>query len=216
MTARAYIELLAEGEGRYRNGFGEIVQLETTYLYPMLKSSDLANPRGKPSRYMLITQHQIGQDTSGIAQKAPRTWDYLQSYGHLLDRRASSIYRNRPRFSIFGVGPYSFAPWKVAISGFYKQLAFRHVGPTDGRPVMLDDTCYFLPCNTRQDASLLIKLLRTQAARDFYLSRIFWDAKRPITAQLLKSLNLKALAHQEGVPLPMWSDSLPSASSMRH
>ncbi len=74
---------------------------------------------------MLITQHTTGADTSRIAQKAPHTWDYLQSYAHLLDRRASSIYRNRPRFSIFGVGPYSFAPWKVATFGFYKQLAFR-------------------------------------------------------------------------------------------
>lgn len=184
------IELRPEGVGHYRNGFGEKVRLEATFLYPMLKSSDLAKPNDRTSRFMLVTQDGVGHDTSQIARQAPLAWDYLQSHAGLLDSRASSIYRNRPRFSIFGVGPYSFAPWKVAISGFYKQLAFRQVGPAEGKPVVLNDTCYFLPCHTREDAARLTGLLQTQTARDFYESRIFWDAKRPITAGLLKRLNL--------------------------
>ena len=200
------IELWPEGDGHFRNGFGEVVRLETDYLYPMLKSSDLAKPVPGPTRYMLVTQHTVGADTSRIAQEAPHTWSYLQSHGHLLDRRASSIYRDRSRFSIFGVGPYSFSPWKVATSGFYKQLAFRCVGPADGKPVVLDDTCYFLPCHTQRDSELLTQLLNSRASKGFFRSRVFWDAKRPITAQLLKGLDLGALADQEGVPLPVWSD----------
>lgn len=200
------IELWPQGNGHFRNGFGEIVRLEATYLYPMLKSSDLTRPVPRPSRYMLVPQHTVGEDTLRIAQKAPRTWSYLQSYGHLLDRRASSIYRDRSRFSVFGVGPYSFTPWKVAISGFYKQLAFRCIGPTEGKPVVLDDTCYFLPCHTQRDSELLAQLLNSRASKGFFQSRVFWDAKRPITAQLLKGLDLGALADQEGVSLPVWSD----------
>ncbi len=200
------IELWSEGDGRFRNGFGEVVRLEATYLYPMLKSSDLTKPVPTPSRHMLVTQHTVGEDTSGIAQKAPHTWRYLQSYADLLDRRASSIYRNRPRFSIFGVGPYGFAPWKVATSGFYKQLAFRCVGPSGGKPVVLDDTCYFLPCRTQRDSELLLQLLNSRASKGFFRSSIFWDAKRPITAQLLRGLDLGSLADQEGVSLPVWSN----------
>ena len=99
-----------------------------------------------------------------IKREAPRTWDYLQSHADRLDARASSIYRNRPRFSVFGVGPYSFAPWKVAISGFYKRLDFRCVGPVEDKPVVLDDTCYFLPCRTEHDARLLAELLNYSQA----------------------------------------------------
>ena len=200
------IELWPHGDGRFRNGFGEVVRLETTYLYPMLKSSDLAKAASTPSRYMLVTQRAVGEDTSGIAREAPHTWSYLQSHAHLLDRRASSIYRNRPRFSIFGVGPYSFAPWKVAISGFYKQLAFRCVGPSDSKPVVVDDTCYFLPSRTQRDCELLTRLLNSPASNGFFRSCIFWDAKRPITAQLLRGLDLGVLADQEGLSLPVWSD----------
>ena len=119
----------------------------------------------------------------------------------------SSIYRSRPRFSVFGVGPYSFAPWKVAISGFYKHLNFRCIGPIEGKPVVLDDTCYFLPCQTEHDARIIAQLLNSQTAKGFFRSFIFWDAKRPVTAQLLASLDLAALAEDAGISLPVWVDA---------
>ena len=103
-----------------------------------------------------------------------------------MKKRGSSIYRNRPPFSVFGVGDYSFAPWKVAISGFYKKLEFVVLGPVKGRPVVLDDTSYFLPCQTKEQAEYLTTLLNSPAARSFYKALIFWDSKRPITADLLR------------------------------
>ena len=201
------MELCPRGCDDFENGLGEVVNLESTYLYPMLKSSELMKPHPTPSRYMLVTQRSVGEDTSRIERKAPRIWAYLQSHADRLDGRASSIYRNRPRFSVFGVGPYSFAPWKVAISGFYKRLDFRCVGPFEAKPVVLDDTCYFLPCQTEHDAKLLAELLNSKAAKGFFRSFIFWDAKRPITAQLLANLNLRMLATEAGVSLPAGSDA---------
>ncbi len=49
-----------------------------------------------------------------------------------------SIYQNRPRFAVFGVGPYSFAPWKVVISGLCKVPNFVVVPPMNGRPFTVD------------------------------------------------------------------------------
>ena len=132
---------------------------------------------------MLVTQRTVGEDTVAIADEAPLTWRYLESHANFLDARASSIYRNRPRFSVFGIGEYSFAPWKVAISGFYKSLEFRIVAPKEGRPVVLDDTCYFLSCGTEEEAEVLAALLNSEAARGFFRSFVFWDAKRPDNGQ---------------------------------
>ena len=42
-------------EGMYVNGLGEVVRLEGQFLYPMMKSSELAR-RTTPSRMMLVTQ----------------------------------------------------------------------------------------------------------------------------------------------------------------
>lgn len=201
------MELRPKGGDNFENGLGEVVSLEPTYLYPMLKSSELMKPHPIPLRHMLVTQRFVGEDTLRIRRDAHRTWDYLLSHADDLDSRASVIYRNQPRFSVFGVGSYSFAPWKVAISGFYKRLEFRCVAPVKNKPVVLDDTCYFLPCHTERDARVLAELLNSEPARGFFRSFIFWDAKRPITAQLLADLDLGILASEVGISLPVWSDN---------
>ena len=96
------------------------------------------------------------------------------------------------------MGAYSFSPWKVAIAGLYKTLRFVKIAPLNGRPVLLDDTCYFLPCETEADCDLLIELLSSPPATEFYRSLAFWDAKRPITAKLLNQLDLVAVARRLG------------------
>lgn len=184
----------------YRNGFGELVDLEGRYLFPLLKSSDIANsPDPCPSRWMLVTQQVIGENTDQIRHLAPKTWKYLQQHADLLSERASSVYRNRPKFSVFGVGDYSFAPWKVAISGFYKNLAFRVVGPRAGKPVVLDDTCYFVACRTEDEAGFLAELLNSEIAGDFFSAYIFWDHKRPVTLDILRRLDFLRLAQELNV-----------------
>ena len=194
---------LRETGSQYRNGLGETVRLERDYLYPMLKSSDLARSGDtRPSRYMLTPQRFVGEATEPIEQRAPQTWQYLVSHDEYFERRASSIYRNRPRFSIFGVGEYSFAPWKVAVSGFYKSLRFSAVGPASGKPVVFDDTCYFLPCETQAEAVATADLLNSPIAQEFFSAFVFWDAKRPITVELLQRLDLYALANELGREAP--------------
>ena len=147
---------------------------------------------------MLVTQRTVGAETSVISVVAPKTWEYLKRHGGFLDRRASSIYRNRARFSVFGVGDYTFASWKVCISGFYKKLQFAIVGPYQGKPVVLDDTSYFVSCQSEQEAHFIAKLLNSAPAREFYSAFVFWDAKRPITIDLLRRLDLSAVARELG------------------
>ena len=192
------MELRKEGTW-YRNGLGQLVDLEDDYLFPMLKSSELANGRTQePSRLMLVPQKATGDDTNMIRVLAPKTWKYLQEHGETLDRRASSIYRNRPRFSVFGVGEYTFSPWKVAISGFYKRLHFATIGSVAGKPIVPDDTGYFVSCHSEEEAAYLASLLNSDTAREFFSAYIFWDAKRPITVDVLKRLDLSTLARELG------------------
>ncbi len=148
-------------DGTLCNGFGEIVDIEDNYIFPLLKSSDISNGRINSRGFMLVTQQTIGEDTTKIRTKAPKTWTYLESYASLLQKRSSSIYRNKPAFSIFGVGDYSFTSWKIAISGFYKKINFTKVGPVSQRPAVFDDTVYFLSCSNEEEAEFLFSLLNS-------------------------------------------------------
>ncbi len=185
--------------GAWRNARGERVDIEPDCLFPMLKASDLDKGRvAEPRRWMLVTQDRIRDDPAALAVRAPRTWAYLQANLARFERRASTIYKGRPQFSMFGIGDYSFSLWKVGIAGLSKRLGFRVIGPHAGRPVVLDDTCYFLSCASRTEAEFVAELLDSRAAREFYEAIAFWDAKRPITVELLRRLNLDNLAHALG------------------
>jgi hypothetical protein len=186
------MELHRDGSS-WRNAMGEDVAIEDVVVYPMLKSSDVAKGHADAARGVIVPQHALGEDTSALKSIAPRAWAYLTRHRELLMGRKSSIYRGQPDFAIFGIGPYSFAPWKIAISGMYKRCAFTMVGPVDGRPVMLDDTCYFLPFETEAGARRALNALRSPLASDFFAARIFWDSKRPINKALLQQLDLHAL-----------------------
>jgi hypothetical protein len=197
---RATQHLSGRCEPQWRSGIkhdcAEVMEgqlpVEETVLFPLLKSSDLAN--GRPaSRKLLVTQRSLSDDPRRLEKLAPRAWAYLKANRRKLDARKSSIYRRRPPFSIFGVGDYSFAPWKVAVSGLYKRLSFALVGPTAGKPTLLDDTCYFLPFERERDARRALEALKSDEARAFFEARIFWDAKRPITKAVLQQLDLQQL-----------------------
>lgn len=192
------MELEKTNDG-YRNGNGITIALEDLYIYPLFKSSDISNNRITTCRkYLLVTQHLVGEDTAHIEHNAPTTWQYLQDNADAFAKRGSSIYRNRPPFSIFGVGHYTFTPWKVAISGFYKKVVFTAIRSIDDRPAVFDDTVYFLSCWSQNEAVFLTEILNSSIATEFLSSMIFWNDKRPITIDLLKRLDIAALARELG------------------
>lgn len=193
------MELTREENGILRNGLGDAVEVEPDLLFPMLKSSDVAKGIARGDRYMIITQRKIGADTSEIAATAPATWAYLNDHAHRLDARGSVIYRGKPRFCIFGVGDYTFAPWKVAISGFYKSVRFSKFGPLEGKPVVFDDTIYFLPCRSEAEADLVLALVRSEPYRALLASMTFAGEKRPITTDLLRRISLEKVAASIGL-----------------
>ena len=185
-------ELTPNGPG-FENDQGVKVDIEEEVVFPLLKSSDLAQHR-QPQRWLLVPQRAMTESPKALKSSAPKAWEYLVAHSMALSRRGSSIYRKRPPFSIFGVGAYSFSPWKIGISGFYKKLDFVLIPQFRGRSVVLDDTCYFFSCNTEQECQTLHQLVQSKEAHEFLSSLVFWDAKRPITAQILNALDLKVLA----------------------
>lgn len=193
------MELTRQSGDGFINGDGFEVSLEENYTYPLLKSSDIGNQRTQQVRkYLIVPQRTVGEDTHRIREVAPKTWDYLQANRERLAQRSSSIYRNRPPFSIFGVGDYTYAPWKVAISGFYKKLDFAVIGPIENKPVVFDDTVYFLACSSQPEAEFVAALLNSETAAQFFHAMIFWEDKRPITIEILQRLNIQALASALG------------------
>jgi len=177
--------------GGFRNALGEEFELEEDLIYGILKSSDLKNDRvSNPRKYTIITQQRIGNETNHILEKLPKTKAYLHRHKDYFLKRKSSVYNGKPMFSIFGVGDYSFKPYKVAIAGLYKQTRFTLVD-ANGTVLMLDDTCYYIGFDNNIDAQITQFLLNKPETQEFIQSFVFTDTKRTITKELLMRIGLK-------------------------
>jgi len=183
---------LEQVNGYFVNSIGEQINLESNLVYGLLKSSDLKGDETNTYRKsIIITQHRIGQETKYIKDKFPLTFKYLNSHKKLFEKRKSSIYKDKPDFSIFGIGDYSFTNYKVAVSGLYKSTHFTLVYPDNSKPIMLDDTCYFIGFDQLKMAQIAHYLLNSDIVQKFLKSIIFSDSKRPINKDILMRIDFE-------------------------
>ena len=183
---------LKQVNGHFINGLGTEIKLENDLIFGLLKSSDLKEERTNRFRKLtIITQSKIGQDTGYIKEKYPLTYNYLNNHKAFFEKRKSSIYKGKPNFSIFGIGDYSFADYKVAISGLYKSTHFTLVTPNDTKPIMLDDTCYFIGFDNLKMAQIAHFIVNSDFVQKFLKSIIFSDSKRSINKDTLMRINFE-------------------------
>jgi hypothetical protein len=146
--------------------------VESTHLFPLLRGEGVRPFRAAPDpelRILVPQRGMHGDDDLPVA--APRTHRFLAGFEEILSRRSS--YRRfqqrtgAPYWSLWTVGPYTFAPYKVAwreLSG--GRFAAAYVGsvadPLVGAKVVVPDhKVYFVPCDTEDEAAYLTGFLNS-------------------------------------------------------
>lgn len=176
--------------GTLQNKQKEEVQIEDDIVFPLIKSSMFKAPVIHSfSKFVIVTQKKAREDTEHLEQEVPKTWEYLKDNIELFEKRKSSIYRGAPLFSMFGVGDYSYSKYKVGVSGFYKQPLFSVLYSDDNKPVMTDDTSYFICFDSYDMAYVAMLLLNSKKVQGFLTSIAFLDAKRPYTKKVLERID---------------------------
>ena len=183
-------------DGTFQNGQKETVIIEDDIVFPLIKSSMFKKPVIHSfSKYVIVTQKKVREETQHIEYELPKTWQYLYSNIEKFKSRKSSIYCGAPLFSMFGVGDYSYSKYKVGVSGFYKQPLFSVLYSDDKKPVMTDDTSYFICFDNYDMAYVAMLLLNSERVRDFLTSIAFVDAKRPYTKKVLERIDFDKIVN---------------------
>jgi hypothetical protein len=193
----AKVMVLSRGgrEGGWVNGLGESVDTETERVFPLLRGGALQNRTWPPEQAVILPQSIIGEPTDQLRVTHPRLWRYLEAHAEILDARKSSIYRTQPRFSVFGIGPYTFSGYKVAVASLYRKPTALAIGPWDSKAVVLDDTCYLLPTGSDGElARVVAALLNHDSARSFLGSISNRSSKRTLSKKVLRRLDWQAVA----------------------
>ena len=137
--------------GRLRNGAGEVGRRRGRIRLSADQGGrpDAGRPASGPAERCWSPSSGSATTPSGWRRPAPRLWSLPAMptpSGSIGAGRRSTAAGPRSASSASGRTASPRSRWRSP--GMHKAPAFRAVGPRDGRPVMLDDTCYFLPCST--------------------------------------------------------------------
>ena len=162
--------------------------IEPDLLYPLLRGRDVRRWKAQPSAWILIT-HLPGMGLKAIPEKEmqtdyPRTYGYLKRFEEVLRERAAfkryftrkdkngRIVETGPFYSMFDVGTYTFAPWKVVWPWISKGIRAAVVGLFDGKPVVPEHNAFLVACDALEEALYICALLNSSAG-DFAIRSFF-------------------------------------------
>ncbi len=166
-------------EGAKRKVEAVTVELEPDLLYPLLRGRDVQRWLAKPSLYILMMQDpktRRGIDERIVQQRWPKTWAYLKRFEKPLrersgfkryftrkDKRGQTV-ATGPFYSMFNVGDYTFAPWKVVWREQSAWFTCAAVGPLGEKTVVPDHKLMLVPCSGKEEAYYLSALLNAAPA----------------------------------------------------
>jgi hypothetical protein len=105
-------------------------------------------------------------------KRLENTYKYLKRFEKpLLERAALRRYFTRggkivaPFYSMFDIGSYTFAPWKVVWREQASEMTAAVVGSIEGRPVIPDHKLMLVECNSRSEGHYLCAVLNSAITR---------------------------------------------------
>jgi hypothetical protein len=143
--------------------FDEKPRLEGDLLFPLLRSGDVGENRADPSRWVLLPYSDRGRllEEEELERDYPKAWAYLRKHEKTLTARKSRFAR-KCWYALFGIGPYTFAPYKVV---------WRAMGAKRLEAAVITDAIPnqamhgYIACETREEADYLCGLLNTDEIR---------------------------------------------------
>jgi hypothetical protein len=176
---------------------GLLDEIELTHVYPYLRSKHVVKWGLFGHDRFLIPQRQAGEDNeAALERQTPRTYDYLRRHRDRLEARGSSWFDSGPFYSLFGLGPYTWAPYKVVWCRLGFKPHFAVVSSVDDdclgrKTVVPGDHCMFVGCADEEEAHYLCALLNA-APYQRSLRDLAGDGKASLSKSVVSSLALPA------------------------
>jgi methylase of polypeptide subunit release factors len=159
-------------EGAKREVDSTTACLEPDLVYPLLRNRDVQCWKAQPSLYILMMQDpqtRRGLDATLVQQRYPKTWAYLKRFEKDLRERSgfqryftrkqgSQVIETAPFYSMFNVGEYTFAPWKVVWGRMGNRIEAAVVSNA-----IPQETISFVACNSEDEAHYIAALINSVA-----------------------------------------------------
>jgi len=158
-------------EGAKREVEPVTMEIEPDLLFPLLRGRDVHRWQAQPSGHILMVQDpekRRGIDEEELQRCYPKTYAYLKHFEPVLRQRAALkryFKQDAPFYSMFNVGDYTFAPYKVVWREQAASLTCAIVKLEDAKPVMPDHKLMMVDCASEKEAAYLCAALNSAPAR---------------------------------------------------
>ena len=147
---------------------GVQTSMEPDLIYPLLRGRDVSRWKASPAVHILVPYRpDEGRPTkeAWLRAQLPYTFAYLKSFQTLLSNRSG--YQKllqasgAPFYSLYDVGPYTFAPFKVVWREQAGLLTAAVVGQRDGKTVVPDHKLMLIPLESSAEAHYVCAALNS-------------------------------------------------------
>lgn len=189
--------------------------LEHDRVYPYLKSRHIVKYGLFGHDLRLVPVDKAGEgDESALLEQCPATYEYLDGHREQLADRGSSWLDGGPFYNVFGVGEYTWAPYKLVWCrlGFKPHFAVVSTveDPTLGEKLVVPgDHCMFVGFDEERAAHALCALLNSSVYQRT-LRELAGDGKASLSKSVVSELELPPV---EAIPN---ADRLAALSKRAH
>lgn len=144
------------------------VIIEDELVHPLVQGRGVKKWGYEISASLILT-HREGQQLKAIPEEEmstslPRTYHYLKLFESML--RSSGIYKrffkaSDPFYSIFNIGDYTFAPYKVVFREIASELMSCVIGPDNVKPIIPDHKLVMCPFDSESEAHFVCAVLNS-------------------------------------------------------
>lgn len=152
------------------------MKLEDFFVFPLIKTRNLN--KWKVDGYIYILQmhdpkKRVGYDENWVKISFPKTYGYLKQFEGVIRSRKSRVVRQLMErgafYSMYGVGEYTFSPYKVVWNRMGSKLVACVIGSINdeflGKKLMLpEDALAFIPTEDKDEAHFICAILNSSIA----------------------------------------------------
>jgi len=156
--------------------------IEPDLVYPLLRGRDVRRWHAEPSAHIILanrTDKLAGIPEATMKQQYPKTYAYLKQFEGNRERPQRGTLRGRsgyrqyfkptdPFYSMYNVGPYTMAKWKVLWPEVGHTVRAAVCGPNKvekAKPSLPDHTIIAVSCDSSDEACYIAGLLNSSPAQ---------------------------------------------------
>lgn len=186
------IENVQIGKKKVRN---VKTKIEKDLVYPIIKPRHIKKWVIKGYYYVIIPhkKHRINNE-SELRVNFPKTYGYLFSFKKELLKRASRWFKggDKPFYSLFGIGDYTFKPYKVVWSSIGYLPAFAVATKSDDKyigkkEIIPDNTISYISFDSEDEAYYVCGILNSEIIHKLFSHRST-KSKWGISISMVKNL----------------------------